>query len=196
MPMKPKSAQFRPTSSTRAQLDKGLPSASPESHCRGASIPGRASATRPEFGMVLPGFRVRYGVPELRVRYGVPGTPELRVRRCSGSGQRPSGGHQRGIRHWIRREPFMTASLWIGNARATDRVRLKSSMRYESPRAPEAIRRRTRSPGSRTTPHFIPSFLFRQRSKPARTHGLVIRRVVRPQLSPYVHFASYLRRSP
>jgi hypothetical protein len=34
--------------------DKGLPSASGESHCIGRSILGRASATRPELGMVSP----------------------------------------------------------------------------------------------------------------------------------------------
>ena len=65
MPMKPKSAQFRPTWSPRAQPDKGPPSASPESHCRGASIPGAhrhpgpsqygvPGAPRPELGMVSP----------------------------------------------------------------------------------------------------------------------------------------------
>jgi hypothetical protein len=36
-----KHAQFRPTNSTSAQFDRGLPSASPWSQCRGASIRAR-----------------------------------------------------------------------------------------------------------------------------------------------------------
>ncbi len=71
MPLKPKSAQFRPTSSTGPQLHKGLPSASPESHCRGPSIPGRASATWPELAWCprnLPTSSIRAYLPPARGR--------------------------------------------------------------------------------------------------------------------------------
>jgi len=54
MPTKPKLAQFRPTTSTRAQFDKGVGSASPGSQCGGPSIPERATARQPGLGLVSP----------------------------------------------------------------------------------------------------------------------------------------------
>ena len=100
MPMNPKTDQFRPTHSIKAEFDKSLPSASPGLHRREPSIPLRASPTRPELGMVSPELsspglhrrepsiplrtfanpaRVRYGVPRTRPELGMV-SPELRAR--------------------------------------------------------------------------------------------------------------------
>ena len=118
MPRSRRVLRFRPTSPARVQFDKDLSSASPESYCRGASIPGHASATRPELGMVS---------PELRIRYGVPGTQRLYVNGRSQSRRSP-------LISPVDRPPHPCNQKKSLNRADKSRVRFGESPAHEKPR--------------------------------------------------------------